>query len=187
MTRADLQFHAVFGDGAERGLSAALGVGAVDHLGVDAGPHRVDHIAPGQIDGGRAVKVQIDAGAVSGDDGVNHTHHVAAGQVMRLEPGGGHAGLPADVQARLRRHDLGLDDDSGIHLTETHADQADDRHVRPRHEGLEPELPVDKKDNRHDHHGHDQGGHDHQIPGVDLDGAFHREHPHPPLGHRMTP
>ena len=46
----------------------ALGVGAIDHLGVDAGLHGVQHVAAGQVDGRRLVEIEVDVGAVGGDD-----------------------------------------------------------------------------------------------------------------------
>ena len=69
---ADLQLDAVFGDRAQRRLLRLLRVGAVDHFGVDARPHRFQHVATGQVDGRRAVEVEIDVGPVRRDDRLNH-------------------------------------------------------------------------------------------------------------------
>ena len=52
----------------ERGLAARVGVGAVDHLGIDAGLDGVEHVAAGQVDGGGAVEIQVDVGPMGGDD-----------------------------------------------------------------------------------------------------------------------
>ena len=87
-------------------------IGAVDHLGVDAGADGVEHVAAGQVDGGGPVEVQIDVGAMGGDDRVDHVRHVAAGQIVGLETPRGDAVTTVDAQAGLHRHDLGLHDQS---------------------------------------------------------------------------
>ena len=101
-----------------------VGVGAVDHLGIDAGLHGFQHVAPGQVDGRRLVEVEIQVGAVGGDDRADHVGHVAAGQVVGLQTPRGDARLPLPPDARLHRHDLALHDHPGVDLAEAHADQA---------------------------------------------------------------
>ena len=46
------------------------GIGAVDHFRIHAGLHGVEHVAAGQVDGGRAVEVEVDVGPLGGDDGL---------------------------------------------------------------------------------------------------------------------
>ena len=89
-----LELNAVLGDGVERAAAAA---GAVDHLGIDAGLHRFEHVAAGQVDGGRLAEREADdLGLVGGDQRANHQRHVAAGQVVGLQ------GLAGDALRRRR-------------------------------------------------------------------------------------
>ena len=75
---------------------------AIDHLGIDAGLHRFQHVTAGQVDGRGQLETEIDRlGLVGGDDGPNHQRHVAAGQVMGLKRPAGDAGR--FVQARPAR------------------------------------------------------------------------------------
>ena len=94
-------------------LSVALPdarIGAVDDFGHDARPHGVEHVAAGQVDRGGPVEIERNAGPVGGDDRQDHVRHVAAGQIVRLEPLRADAVAAADVEARLRGHDLRLHD-----------------------------------------------------------------------------
>ena len=68
--------------------------------------------------------------------------HVAAGQVMGLQPPGGHAGLLFRADARLHGHDLAVHDDLRVDPAETHADQAQQGHVGPGEIGLDPDFSV---------------------------------------------
>jgi hypothetical protein len=45
--------------------------------GSKASDHRIEHVSAGHVDRRRSVKVQIDAGAMRGDDGGQHVQHVA--------------------------------------------------------------------------------------------------------------
>ena len=56
-----LKFDTILGDRAERGFSAAPGVGTIDDFRVNAGPHGIEHIASSQIDGGRTIKIEINS------------------------------------------------------------------------------------------------------------------------------
>ena len=63
---AALQADAVLAHAFEHRL--ALGrVGAVDDLRIDAGPHGIEDVAAGQVDGGGGPPRQIHAGLVGGD------------------------------------------------------------------------------------------------------------------------
>ena len=57
--------------------------------------------------------------------------------------------------SRLHRHDLGLHDYVGIHLPQTHADQAQQRHPSVRHVRLKPEFAVIDRHDQQDDHDHD--------------------------------
>ena len=126
----------------KRAAARFLGVGAVDHFGIDAGAHGVEHVAAGQVDRRGPVEVEIDVGPMRGDERVDHARHVAAGQVVGFEPARGDAGVRIGADARLHRHDLGLDDRAGVDLPQAHADQAQHAHMGIGHEGLQPELAV---------------------------------------------
>ena len=63
----DLQLDAVLGHGVERFAAGAAGR-AVDHLGIDAGLHRFEHVAAGQVDGRGQLEIEIlELGLVGGD------------------------------------------------------------------------------------------------------------------------
>ena len=53
----DLQLDAVLRHAVER-LPAAAAAGAVDHLGIDAGLHGLQHVAAGQVDGRGQLEVR---------------------------------------------------------------------------------------------------------------------------------
>jgi hypothetical protein len=133
----DLEFHAVFRHGRERRFAAGA-IGAVDHLRVDARLHGIKNVAAGQVDGAGAVEVEVEVGAMGGDEGPDHTRHVAAGEVVGLEA----ASRDVAADSRLRGHDLRLHDRAGIHLAQAHAQELEKRDGRLRPEGLKPELPV---------------------------------------------
>ena len=154
---SNAQFHAVLGDGAERRLAAAARIGTIDDLRMDAGPHRIHHIASRQVDGRRSIEVQVDVRPMRRDDGMDHVHHVAARQIMSLQARRADAGAAIDVQAGLRGHDLRLHDDPRVHLAKSHAHQARKTHVGVRHERLKPQLAVDG--NEDDEHQPDEQGH----------------------------
>ena len=86
----DLHLDAVLGDAVE-GFAAGAPRGAVDHLGIDAGLHGLQHVAAGQVDGGRQLEIQFELGLAGGDQRPDHQRHVAAGQVVGLQALGGHA------------------------------------------------------------------------------------------------
>ena len=83
--------------------AGAFGVGAIDHLRIDAGLHGVEHVAAGQIDRRGLVEIQVDVGPMGGDDRPDHVGHVAAGQVMGLQPPGGDAPLASRRRCRPAR------------------------------------------------------------------------------------
>ncbi len=84
---------------------------AVDHLGIDAGLHGLEHVAAGQVDGRGPLEVEVDdLGLVGGDHRANHQRHVAAGQVVGLQGLAGDAGLVL-AEPGLHGHDLAADDD----------------------------------------------------------------------------
>src|SRR5690606_18880092 len=87
---AALELDAVLGHRVDGG-AALGGVGAVDHLGVHRGLHRVEDVAASQVDGAGGVPGQVDLGAVRGDEGGDHRRHAPAGQVVRLKLRGGDA------------------------------------------------------------------------------------------------
>ena len=105
---------------------------------MDAGLHRVEHVAAGQIDGRRPIKIQIDVGPLSGNNRLNDIHDVATCQKVGFQPLGGNAIARGDVQTGLGSHDLGIDDDRRSHLSEVHADQAGHADFGSRREGLDP-------------------------------------------------
>ena len=104
------------------------------------GSDRVEHIASCQIDRRGAIEIQIDAGTVCSDDGVENVHDVPFGQVVGFESLGADPYASIDVQAGLGRHDFGVDDDRRADLSEVHTDQARHRDIRTAHHGLDPEA-----------------------------------------------
>ena len=153
------QLDAVLGHGAQRRAARFLRVGAVDHLRIDARPHRVEHVAAGQVDRRRPVEVEVDVGPMRGDDRVDHARHVAAGQVMGLQPPRGDARVRIGADAGLHGHDLGFDDRPGVHLPQAHADQAQQAHAGVGHERLKPQLAVAEEHERQHKRGDQRHGH----------------------------
>ena len=153
--RPHQQLDAVLGDGAQRRAARFFGIGAIDHFRVNARPHGVEHIAPGQVDGGRPIEIEIDIGPVRRDQRVDHARHVAAGQVVGFEPPRGDARMRVVADAGLHGHDLGFDDRPRVHLPQAHADQAQQAHVGVRHHGLQPQLAV-AEHHDHEHERRDQ-------------------------------
>ena len=142
------KLDAVLGDGAERGFAAAPGVRTIDDLGVHAGTNCIEDVTAGQIDGGRTIKVEVDPRALGRDDGVDHAHHVAAGQVVRFETRRRDSRSTIHIQTGLPSHHLGIHDDAGVDLAKAHADQAGQGYIRVGHVGSQPEVAID--------HHHDQ-------------------------------
>ena len=60
--RPHQQLDAVFRHGTERRAARFLRVRAIDHFRVNARPHRVEHVAPGQVDRRGPIEVEIDIG-----------------------------------------------------------------------------------------------------------------------------
>ena len=86
----DLQLDAVLRDAVER-FAAEAARGAVDDLGVDARLHGLEHVAAGQVDGGRQLEIEIELRLAGGNQRADHQRHVAAGQVMGLQGPRGYA------------------------------------------------------------------------------------------------
>ena len=117
-------------------------VGAVDHLRIDAGLHGVEHVAAGQVDGRGPVEIQVDVGAMGGNNRLDHVRHAAAGQIVGLEPPGADAGLFFRADARLHRHDLAQNNDVLIDVSKAHADQAQQADIGAGHVRPKPDFPV---------------------------------------------
>ena len=83
---AGSKLDAVTGHGID-GRSAAVLARAIDHLGVDRGPHRFEYVSAGEIDRRRTVPRKIDLRLVRGDHRADHAFDVSAREVMRFELG----------------------------------------------------------------------------------------------------
>src|SRR5262249_13855908 len=98
--------------------------------------------AAGQIDGGSTVKIQIDVGSLSGNDGANDARDIAARQIMGFQAAGGNAGVRIGAHTGLHGHDFGLNDDAGIDFAQAHANQTEQADTSVGHVGLKPELAI---------------------------------------------
>ena len=128
---------------------AGAAAGAVDHLGIDAGLHGLQHVAAGQVDGRGQLEIEIDRlGLLGGDQRADHQRHVAAGQVMGLQRLAGDARLVAEPG--LHGHDLAADDHRRIDLAEGHAQQVEDADAGAGRDRLNPEAEVAGEDGEHD-------------------------------------
>jgi hypothetical protein len=76
-------------------------------LGLHGGLDGVEHVAAGEVDGRRRWKVRLMFALLAAISACTTRHHVAAGEVVRLEFVGG------DAQAGFHGHDAALDDDRG--------------------------------------------------------------------------
>ena len=112
-------FNAILGDRRETAGRAAMRIGTINHARTNAGVHRFERVATREIDGGRLIEIEFDTGALRGDQRADHVHHIAAGQVVRFQPGRGDAPL-ADIEPRLIGHDFRLHDDARRHLAKAH-------------------------------------------------------------------
>ena len=149
--------YAVLRHAVQRILVGAA-AGAIDHLRVDAGLHRFEHVAAGQVDGRGQFEVEFgEFGLCGGDQRADHQRHVAAGEVMGLER------LRRDallfVDARLHRHNLAADNHRRIDLAEGHAQQVEDADARPRRDRLNPQAEIAGEDRQHDQR-QEQNDHD---------------------------
>jgi hypothetical protein len=124
----------------ERRAARAARVGAIDHLGVDARLHGLEHVTPGQVDGGRRVPVEVDAGAVGGNQGLHNAADIPAGEIVRLDAVRGNV-----AEARLHGHDLRVSHDGRVHLPQRHADEGEGTDAGPRHEAAEPQPEIPGK------------------------------------------
>ena len=129
-------------------LDPVLGHGGhprrVDHAGVDAGLHRLQHVAARQVDGGGPLPCQVDGRFVRGDHGGDHTAHVAACQVV-----GFHL-VDVEVNPRLGGRDERLDDGVGAHLPQLHPDEAQqaDRHTGKNGAQPQPDRDEDEDESQ---------------------------------------
>ena len=98
-------------------------------------------------------KSEVDVGALSGHDGVDHPRHVAARQIVCFEAAGIDAGFRIEPNPSLHGHNLGFDDDLGIHLSQTHAYQAKRADLGIGHECLQIQRNVaqEEKEERQHH------------------------------------
>ena len=118
---------------------------AVDDLRVDAGPDRVENIAPGEIDCRGAVKGERDVGAVGRDQGAHCSGYVSAGENMGLELSDG------DGNTRLVGHHQDIDDQPRVELSQEHPDKFNHPYGAAGGPGLQPEgAELDEEEKKED-------------------------------------
>ena len=136
----DVGAHGHARDGDE--LDAVLGhggdAGRLDHLGDHRHLHRLQHVAPGQVDGRGPLEGHGMLALSAEIRAFTTSHHVAAGQVVRLQV------VDGDVQPGLHRADPRRDHRAGRHAAQAHADEREEPHVRPRGPGGDPEWEGDE-------------------------------------------
>ena len=91
---------------------------------------------------------------MGGDQRVDHARHIAAGQIVGLQPPRRDARVRIGPDAGLHRHDLRVDDRPRVHLPQAHPDQAQQAHVGIRHKRLQPQLAVAEHHQRQHKRGH---------------------------------
>ena len=138
-----LEPNSVTGDRIE-GAGRSLGIGAIDDFRINAGANRFEHVAARQVDRLGRLPVEIDVGAMGGDERTDDVRHVAAGQVMRLERSRRDRVSPRETG--LNGHDLAADDHGRIHLADRHHHQLPDVDVGPGEDALDPEVEVAGQD-----------------------------------------
>jgi hypothetical protein len=147
------QLDAVLGDG---GDARARVLRAVDDARVDAGLHRLEHVAAGEVDAGRRLERELDAGAVGRDQRAHDVQDIAAREVVRLQV------ARLDGDAGLDRGDLRLRDRLGAHLAQRHHQQLEESDVRVGREAAHEEPDVLEQDDEQDQaqdRGHDEDDH----------------------------
>ena len=135
--RLDVQLNAVLRD--------ALEDRRLDDLRIDRRLQRFEHVAPGEIDRGRALPFERNLRALRGDHRERDVVDVAAGEVVRLHL------IDGQRQAGLARaHEVG-DDEAGRDADQAHPDQRDDRerHARGDRANPQAERKVVQEDQEH--------------------------------------
>ena len=151
--RLDLHLDAILRHAIDGG-AAALGIGAVNDLGVDRSAHGLDHGLAGalrrEVDGAGAVPIEHDAGLLRGDERLHGRDHVATGEVV------GRNLVGRDLDAGLDRRDAGVDHEAIGHTTKAHAEQVQHAHGSAIQLGLQPDSDEGDKDGRRDEDGDDE-------------------------------
>ncbi len=133
--RDGTHLDAVLGDGRDRRR--------LDDLGVDRHLDGLEHVAAGQIDGGRALEGQVDVGLVGRDQRLDNALHVPPGEVVRLEQ------RRRQEDARLVGRDQRQDDLGRGHVAQPHPDEvAEELHV---HTGRDCGHPQPQRDEVEQH------------------------------------
>ena len=126
--------------GRDLGLARG-GIGTVDHLGGHAGAHGVQEVAASEVDAGGGAEVQVDAGAVGGDQRAHDAHDVAPGQKVRLE-----VALVDPGDARLDQVDACVDDDRRGDAPQAHRHHVEEPHAGARQDRADVEVGVAQED-----------------------------------------
>ena len=105
----------------------------LDDLRIDAHLHRLQDVAPREVDGRAALERQRDLRAVRRDQRVDHLVDIAAREIMRLEL------VDLHVEPRLVRLDERQDDRRRRHAAHPHADERQDAHIHIRGQRGDPE------------------------------------------------
>ena len=146
-TSAGFQLNAVHGHRINGGF-ANIRVRTVDHSGVNRGSNGIENVTSGQVNGGRPIPDQINAGLLGRDHGHDHIANPSPGQEVCFKPVGG------DVDARFFGGDSIDHDDAWVDFSEPHHDEVEQARFRARDHRLEPEAD-DVEGQAKDHQGKD--------------------------------
>jgi hypothetical protein len=132
-----------------------------DHLRVHADLNRLEDVPAGQIDRRSLLERERDLRLIRRDQGVHHPLHVPAGEVVDLEI------VDREIQTSLPPGNQRIHDGRRIHLSETHAEQGEERDSHTRRERPDPEAYWDEpeEDDEEDEGDEDQRQHQAETQG----------------------
>ena len=105
----------------------------VYHFGIHTHLHGLEHVAAGEVDGGRHFEAEVDVGFCRRHKCVDNTLHITAGEVVGFEVVAGYI-----MQAGLVGLDERADNNPRRNLSDTHEHQLQQRHLDAAHPGGYP-------------------------------------------------
>ena len=151
--RLHLHLDTILGDGINRGATAG-GIRHVDDLGADGSEHGLEdglvRTAGGNVDSTSAVPVEVEAGLLRSDEGLDSLHDIAARQEVGVDF------FDVNRQAGLGRGDLSVNNHGVRHSPQTHADEVEEADLGPRQTGPHPngeEREQEEDKNKQGAHG----------------------------------
>ena len=124
-------------------------------FGGNAHLYSLENITAGKVDGAGFFKSHFDIGALRGDQSIDDTIHITAGQVVRFQLG------DRQVQAGFIGFDQGVNQALGLDAADPHTDQRTDGYVHAAGQGGNPQahghkVQEDRQGDQRDYDDRDQ-------------------------------